>query len=66
MGINYYTSESLQRIANKWAAKEYKAYEPSDKLYLMKALDFYNSKELNNYIDSIRKIEYGKLWEASD
>ncbi len=50
-------NEKYRKMINNWVKKEYDSYDPKNNLYLMKCLDFYNSKELEEFIDSIRKNE---------
>lgn len=50
-------NENYRKIIDNWVKKEYKSYDPDNNLYLMKCLDFYNSKELEKFIDSIRQKE---------
>lgn len=56
----YYRDERLIKLIEKWRLKKYKSYNPDNKLYLMKCLDFYNSKDLKVYLDSVRKVESKK------
>ncbi len=50
-------NEHYRKMISDWLKKDYKSYDPKNNLYLMKCLDFYNSKELEKFIDSIRKKE---------
>jgi len=50
-------NENYRKLIDNWMKKDYKSYEPSNNLYLMKCLDFYNSKELEKFVDSIRQNE---------
>lgn len=52
---------NLNKVIEKWVNKKYISYCKDDELYLMRCLDFYNSKELNIYIDSVRQVEIKKL-----
>ncbi|MBK5722860.1 hypothetical protein JGH11_18475 [Dysgonomonas sp. Marseille-P4677] len=56
----YAKDPKLNQIIDKWVEKEYLSYSENNQLYLMRCLDFYNSVELNTYIDSVRKIEAKK------
>lgn len=53
----YCNDNNLQNIIRKWNNKKYLSYSGNDKLYLMRCLDFYNSKDLELYIDSVRNVE---------
>lgn len=53
----YWNDENLKRLVLKWNMKKYSSYSDSNKLYLMRCLDFYNSKDLKLYIDSVRRVE---------
>lgn len=57
LDINYFNNKDLRRIIGIWTEKEYHAYNEEDKLYLMQCLDFYNSRDLELYIDSVRQVE---------
>jgi hypothetical protein len=57
---NYWFDPNLERIVNVWVKKEYTSYNDEHKLYFMRCLDFYNSHDLANYIDSVRTIEKSK------
>ncbi len=61
LSLDYLRNPYLDNILNKWSKKVYKSYDPEDKLYLMRCLDFYNSKDLELYIDSVRQIELKKI-----
>lgn len=50
-------NENYRKMINNWVKKEYKSYDSNNNLYLMKCLDFYNSKELEKFVDSIRQKE---------
>ena len=50
-------NENYRKMIDNWAKKEYKSYDSNNNLYLMKCLDFYNSKELKKFIDSVRQNE---------
>ena len=50
-------NENYRKMIDNWVKKDYKSYDPNNNLYLMKCLDFYNSKELEKFVDSIRKNE---------
>lgn len=56
LDIKYFNDANLKRIINKWAEKEYNAKDERKNLNTMKCLDFYNSKDLKNYLDSIKVI----------
>jgi hypothetical protein len=60
LDMNYFNDSNLNKIIKKWESKDYKSYNPTNKLILMKCLDFYNSNDLKNYIDSVRVVEYKK------
>jgi hypothetical protein len=60
LDIAYFNDPNLKRLVKKWNAKEYASHEPSNKLYLMRCLDFYNSTDLQHYLDSVRKVEVRK------
>lgn len=53
-------NEQLNKLVDKWHRKTYKTKPKEEKsdqksfLIIMKCLDFYNSDELKNYIDSLR------------
>lgn len=53
-------NEQLNKLVDKWHRKPYKTKPKEEKsdqksfLIIMKCLDFYNSDELKNYIDSLR------------
>jgi len=57
---HYWFDPNLERIINVWSKKEYISYDNENKLYFMRCLDFYNSKDLANYIDSVRTVEKKK------
>lgn len=57
----YASDPKLNMIVDKWVEKEYLSYSKDNKLYLMRCLDFYNSSDLDAYIDSVRKEETKKL-----
>ncbi|TRX35409.1 hypothetical protein [Flavobacterium restrictum] len=50
-------NENYRKMIDNWVKKEYKSYDSNNNLYLMKCLDFYNSKELKKFIDSVRQQE---------
>lgn len=52
-----YGNQNYRNMINQWLQKEYKSFDPKNNLYLMKCLDFYNSKELEKFIDSVRQNE---------
>ena len=54
---NYWMDKNANRLLNRWSSKKYISFDPKQKLYLMRCLDFYNSEDLKQYIDSIRKVE---------
>ena len=56
LDIIFFKDPNLQKIIIKWAEKEYKAYEDGKNLNTMKCLDFYNSKDLKIYLDSVRVV----------
>ena len=61
-----YTNENYEKMINKWLMKNYFPSMPTDNpnlkttMTLKKALDFYESSDLNKYIDSLRSIFYEK------
>jgi len=55
--LKYSHDKHLKYIIEKWNKKDYSSYSEDNKLYLMRCLDFYNSKDLELYIDSVRQIE---------
>jgi hypothetical protein len=57
LAVKYTNDVNLRRIINVWINKEYISYLDSNKLYIMRCLDFYNSKDLEQFIDSVRNIE---------
>ena len=57
LATKYSNDPELDKLIKSWNKKDYFSYSNDNKLYLMRCLDFYNSKELENYIDSIRAIE---------
>lgn len=59
--VEYTFDPILNKLIEKWVNKKYTSYCKDDELYLMRCLDFYNSKELNTYIDSVRQVEIKKL-----
>lgn len=59
--IEYTFDPNLNKVIEKWVNKKHISYCKDDELYLMRCLDFYNSKELNIYIDSVRQVEIKKL-----
>ena len=56
--LKYANDIHLRYIIEKWNKKTYSSYSVDNKLYLMRCLDFYNSKDLELYIDSVRKVEF--------
>lgn len=50
-------NKNYRKLIDNWVKKHYKSYDLDDNLYLMKCLDFYNSKELEKFVDSIRQNE---------
>lgn len=56
-GEYIFGNENYRKMIDDWVKKEYKSYDPNHNLYLMKCLDFYNSKELEKFIDSVRQNE---------
>ena len=53
---------SFDNLVKEWHKKEYNAYPTDDNrekryLTIMKCIDFYNSKKLELYIDSLRVKE---------
>jgi len=56
-GEYVFQNEKYRKIIKEWAKKEYKSYDPNQKLYLMQCLDFYNSAILKKFIDSVRQNE---------
>ena len=60
LDVKYFFDPNLERIVNIWNQKEYISYDSEKELYFMRCLDFYNSKELANYIDSVRNVEIKK------
>lgn len=52
-----FQNEKYRKMIKEWAKKEYKSYDPNQKLYLMQCLDFYNSDILKKFIDSVRQNE---------
>lgn len=63
LDINYFNNSYLKELIKDWNKKEYISYNEENKLYLMRCLDFYNSEDLELYIDSIRKIEIRKYYK---
>jgi len=61
LDAKYFFDPNLERIINMWNQKEYISYDSEKELYFMRCLDFYNSKELANYIDSVRNVEMKKI-----
>lgn len=59
-GEYIFGNEKYWQMIKKWVAKDYISYNPDNNLYLMECLDFYNSKELNDFIDSVRQEEIKK------
>lgn len=59
--VEYTFDPILDKLIEKWVNKKYTSYCKDNELYLMRCLDFYNSKELNTYIDSVRQVEIKKL-----
>jgi len=57
LDLAYLNSNHLWKLIDDWNKKEYIAYNEENKLFLMRCLDFYNSKDLELYIDSIRQVE---------
>jgi hypothetical protein len=61
-----YDDENYDLLISKWLNKNYPPYMPLDNpnikstMTLKKALDFYESDELNKYIDSLRNLFYKK------
>lgn len=53
--------DRLNALIEKWVAKGYNSYDYRNKLYMMRCLDFYNSEDLKQYIDSVRIIETKKM-----
>ena len=60
LDVKYFFDPNLERIVNIWNQKECISYDSEKELYFMRCLDFYNSKELANYIDSVRNVEIKK------
>lgn len=72
-GAIYMKDENADKLLEKWKNKDYFSDyeliigpEPGDdnkkgNIRLLKVLDFYESEDLNNYIDSVRKVEIKKL-----
>ncbi|WP_370901323.1 hypothetical protein [Chryseobacterium gossypii] len=64
-----YDDENYNILISKWLKKEYPPYIPTDNpnikttMVFKKALDFYESADLNNYIDSLRIVFYKKYKE---
>jgi hypothetical protein len=52
-----FQNKKYNKMIKEWAKKEYKSYDPKNKLYLMQCLDFYNSAVLKKFIDSVRQNE---------
>ncbi len=50
-------NDHYRKMISDWIKKDYKSYDSNNNLYMMKCLDFYNSKELAMFINSIRKNE---------
>ena len=50
-------NQHYRKMISNWLKKDYKSYDSNNNLYMMKCLDFYNSKNLQKFIDSIRKNE---------
>ena len=50
-------NENYRKMIDNWVKKDYKSYDPNNNMYLMKCLDFYNSKELEKFINLIRQNE---------
>jgi len=66
-----YEDSNRIKLISKWVNyKEYIPFvhppdHPDGSLDMVKALDFYNSKDLKKYIDSIRKVELQKINTSS-
>ncbi|QIY91089.1 hypothetical protein [Chryseobacterium gallinarum] len=64
-----YNDENYDRMVNKWLKKDYPPSMPTDNpnikttMTFKKALDFYESTDLNKYIDSLRTLFYKKYEE---
>jgi len=56
--LKYANDIHLRSIIDKWNKKKYTSYSVDNKLYLMRCLDFYNSNDLELYIDSVRRVEF--------
>ena len=56
-GEYIFQNEKYRKMIKEWVKKEYKSYDPNQKLYLMQCLDFYNSAILKKFIDSVRQNE---------
>lgn len=56
-GQYFFRNEKYKKMIKEWVKKEYKSYDPNQKLYLMQCLDFYNSPILKKFIDSVRQEE---------
>ncbi|MFZ4457073.1 MAG: hypothetical protein ACOYOT_12730 [Bacteroidales bacterium] len=57
---SYCNDSHLKKIIDKWVVKKYLSYSENNNLYLMRCLDFYNSRDLKLYIDSVRQVELKK------
>ncbi|UZT96699.1 hypothetical protein ODZ84_15900 [Chryseobacterium fluminis] len=61
-----YNDENYNLLILKWLKKDYPVYMPTDNpdvrttMTFKKALDFYESDDLNKYIDSLRILFYKK------
>lgn len=61
-----YIDENYNFLISKWLSKDYPPYMPLDNpnikttMTFKKALDFYESADLNKYIDSLRTVFYRK------
>lgn len=64
-----YSDENYNKMINKWLKKDYPPSMPTDNpnikttMTFKKALDFYESTDLNKYIDSLRTLFYKKYEE---
>lgn len=59
---HYFSNNKTDKIMKDFSKKKYNSYFGDEKnLNLMKSLDFYESNELNRYIDSLKIIEYKKI-----
>lgn len=61
-----YIDENYNKMIKKWLTKDYSPYMPLDNpniktvMEYKRALDFYESRDLKNYIDSLRNVYYEK------